>query len=47
MYQQNKSRHLVIKIGVGIIVIFLAVIAAKDWTPESTPVEKTVVYGQQ
>jgi len=32
---------------VGIIVLFLVVVAAKDWTPTQTTVEKTVTYGQK
>ena len=47
MRQKKESKHLVLKAVLGIIVLFMIVVAVKDFTPEQTPVEKTVVYGQK
>lgn len=47
MRQKKENKHLLLKTVVGMIVLFLIVVAVKDFTPAQTPVEKTVVYGQK
>ena len=47
MRQKKENNHLLLKAVIGIIVLFLVVVAVKDFTPAQTPVEKTVVYGQK
>ena len=39
-----KGKGLIWKILAGIIVLFLVMVAVKDWTPTQTTVEKTVTY---
>ena len=41
---QQRNRHLVLKAVLGLIVLFLAAVGIRDWTPERTTVEKTVTY---
>ena len=38
---------LTLKIVLGIVVVFLVLVAVKDWAPKQTTVEKTVTYGHQ
>lgn len=45
MYREHN--HLILKIIVGIVALFLVAVAFMDFTPVSTPMEKTVVYGQK
>lgn len=47
MRQKKESNHFLLKVVLGIVVLFLVVVAVKDFTPAQTPVEKTVVYGQK
>jgi hypothetical protein len=47
MRQKKESNHFLLKVVLGIVVLFLIVVAVKDFTPAQTPVEKTVVYGQK
>ena len=47
MRQKKESKHLVLKVVLGIIVLFLIVVAVKDFTPAQMAIEKTVVYGQK
>jgi hypothetical protein len=47
MRQKKESNHFLLKLVLGIVVLFLIVVAVKDFTPAQTPVEKTVVYGQK
>jgi len=35
------------KVAVGALVLFLVLVAVKDWAPEQQSVEKTVVYGNK
>ena len=45
---QNKGKtSFFLKIGAGLLVLFLVLVAVMDWTPRSETVEKTVVYGAQ
>jgi hypothetical protein len=46
MRQKKESKHLVLKVVLGIIVLFMIVVAVKDFTPAQTAIEKTVVYVQ-
>ena len=47
MRQKKESNHFLLKVVLGIVVLFLIVVAFKDFTPAQKPVEKTVVYGQK
>lgn len=47
MRQKKESNHFLLKVVLGIVVLFLIVVAVKDFTPAQTPVEKTVVYEQK
>ena len=45
---QNKSKmSFILKIGAGLVILFLVLVAVTDWTPRSETIEKTVVYGAQ
>ena len=44
MRTQKQSRHLIIKIILGGIVLFLVAVGVRDWSPDQQVVEKTVVY---
>ena len=41
---QGYKKHIVLKIILGVCVLFLVSVAVKDWTPTQTSVEKTVSY---
>ena len=43
----QEKKHIVLKIAIGVCVLFLVLVAVKDWTPTQTQVEKTVSYGQK
>ena len=47
MHLGQEKKHIVLKIILGICVLFLVLVAVKDWTPAQTQIEKTVVYGQK
>jgi len=44
---RSENRHFILKGIIAVVVIFMVVVAFVDFTPESKPVEKTVVYGQK
>ena len=41
---KQGSKGLILKIVLGVVILFLVVVAVKDWTPTQTAVEKTVIY---
>ena len=41
---KEKGKGLIWKVLLGIVVLFLVLVAVKDWAPAQTSVEKTVVY---
>ena len=47
MLQEKKKTGKILLALLGLVVIFLIVVGVKDFMPAQTPVEKTVVYGQQ
>ena len=47
MHQGFGKKHFILKIMLGVCVLFLVLVAVKDWAPTQKQVEKTVVYGQK
>ncbi len=42
-----NGKGLILKVLVGGIVLFLVLVAVKDWAPAQSTIEKTVVYGNK
>lgn len=47
MLQKERKLGRILIVILGVVILFLTVVAVKDFAPTQTPVEKTVVYGQK
>ena len=45
MRQNSEKKHIILKILIGIGIVFLIYVGVSDFKPEQVPVEKAIAYG--